>query len=66
MGAVNFSARLINLARIDLTRLPLVLAQRLAFEFQPVGVVDEAIQNGVGHGGVVDQFCARFSPRGWR
>ena len=31
-------------------------AQRFAFEFDPVGVVDQPIQNGVGHGGIGDDF----------
>jgi hypothetical protein len=34
----------------------LVLSQRLAFEFQAVGVVNQPIQNGIGDGGLVDQF----------
>lgn len=32
------------------------LSKRLALEFQPIGVVNQPVQNGVGDGGIVDQF----------
>lgn len=46
----------LNLAKIDSAGFPLVLSQRLAFEFEPIGVMHQAIQDGIGHGGVGDDL----------
>ena len=63
LGVAQSAVELVRMSdRLIRRRFPvrfeggLAFAQRLAFEFDPIGIMHQAIQNGVGDGGIVDQF----------